>query len=367
MTDSERTTPPTPEPYRGVTPPGPTPPGPTAAGPTVAAPTVAAGPPRSPVTADPPLLGAWLLVLPGVAAGLVGLLPWLATGMRLPLQNLWAFETMPETMPIALLPFSQYALTSIVGLIVTGSAVAGLVARTLRRRMPRRGFAGLLVGVLAVQVVALAQTAVTVQAGLQHRLESTVYVVALIALTLFSIAVGALVLWLIARAPRAGALIGLAFGSIAVGFWASTLLHPFLGVVSGEVSWLLGALRWLPAVLIGAAISWCGVGTIGRVVAAIASLVVLWLAPALATAVSSAAGTRVLATRPAEMLDYGLGVFAAASTLPELVLPPIAVAIVVAGIGLGVRAVVARGVAVPSAADEGEGGAPGGDGAGPTS
>jgi len=290
------------------------------------------------VTSAPSLLSVWLFVLLGVAAAVVGLLPWLATGMRLSLQNLWAFETMPEAMPLALLPFSQYALTSIVGLIVTGSAIAGLLARALRRRMPRRGFAGLLVGVLGVQLIAVAQTALVVQSGLQRRFESTVYLLALIALALFSIAVGVLLLWLIARAPRAGALIGFAFGAIAVGFWASTLLAPFLGVGTVDVGWLLDWLRWVPAVLIGAAIAWCGVGTVGRVVAAIASLVVLWLAPALATAVSSAVGTRVLATRPAEMLDYGVGVFSAASTIPELVLPPIIVAIVVAGLGLALHA-----------------------------
>lgn len=293
-------------------------------------------------------LAAWLCVLLGVAAAVVGLLPWLVTGMRLPLQNLWAFETAPERMPIVLLPFSQYALTTIVGVIVTGSAVAGVVARALRRRMPRRGFAGMFVGTLAVQAVALVQTAVTVQRGLQGRAESAVYLAGLVALTVFSILVGALVLWLIARAPRAGALIGLAFGSIAVGFWASALLRPVLGSGTVEAIWLSSALRWLPAVLVGAAIAWCGVSTVGRAIAAIAALLLLWLAPALATAVTSAVGSRVLAAYPAEMLDYGLGVFAMASTIPELVLPPLVVAIVVAGIGLVARAVLPR---------------PGGDGA----
>jgi hypothetical protein len=64
-----------------------------------------------------------------VVAALVGLLPWLITGIRRPLQNLRATSTSPESMPVALLPFSQYALTLIVGLIVTGSAIAGVVAR----------------------------------------------------------------------------------------------------------------------------------------------------------------------------------------------------------------------------------------------
>lgn len=290
-------------------------------------------------TSSSPALPAWACVLLGVGAAVAGLLPWLAGGIRLPLQNLWATETMPDDLPLVLLPFSQYALTSIVGLIVTGSAIGGLLARALRPRLPRRGFAGLFVGVLAVQVVAVAQTAFTVQLGLQHRVESTIYLAGLTALAVFSIAVGALVLWLVARAPRAGALIGLAFGSIAVGFWATTALQSVLTFGGPGVWWVSTVLHLLPAALIGAAIAWCGVATVGRVVAAIASLVVLWLAPPFATAVSSAIGTRVMAGYPAEMLDYGAQVFVMAATLPEVVLPPVVVAIVVAGLGLALVAV----------------------------
>ena len=37
----------------------------------------------------------WAALLIGVGAALVGLLPWIITGMRLPLQNLWASSTLP--------------------------------------------------------------------------------------------------------------------------------------------------------------------------------------------------------------------------------------------------------------------------------
>lgn len=47
---------------------------------------------------------AWLLV--GALVAVVGLLPWIVTGMRLPLQNRWAAETLPGDMPVALLPFN---------------------------------------------------------------------------------------------------------------------------------------------------------------------------------------------------------------------------------------------------------------------
>ncbi|MGI9823629.1 hypothetical protein [Agromyces sp. Marseille-Q5079] len=304
------------------------------------APASASAPVPAPASAAP--IAIWLCVLLGAGAALVGLLPWLVTGMRLPLQNLWAFETMPEDMPIALLPFSQYAVTSIVGLLVTGAVVGGILARGLRRRMPRRGFAALVVTLLAVQAIAVGQSAVTVGDGLQHRAESTLYLSALVALAVLSMLVGLLLLWLVARAPRAGALIGLAFGAIAAGFWLGFLVHPIGSIVTYDSVWVSTALRFAPAVLIGAAIAWCGLDTVGRIVAAIASLIVLWIAPALATAVSSAVGMRVLASRLGEMLDYGLGVFALASTMPELVLPPLLVAVVVAAVGLAGRAVRTR-------------------------
>src|SRR5690606_40914719 len=59
--------------------------------------------PRQGVTVSP--LGRYAI---GVAAAVVGLLPWLLTGMRLPLQNLWSHPTSPEDMQHAQLVFNQY-------------------------------------------------------------------------------------------------------------------------------------------------------------------------------------------------------------------------------------------------------------------
>jgi len=73
----------------------------------------------------------------GIAAAALGLLPWLVTGLTLPLQNLWNVDTLPADMPRTLLPFSQYAVTLIVGLIVVGSAIAGGIARARGERPSR--------------------------------------------------------------------------------------------------------------------------------------------------------------------------------------------------------------------------------------
>ncbi len=283
--------------------------------------------------ANPPArtLPRWACLLVGVGAALVGLLPWVVTGLRLPVQNLWATDTPPDELPRVLLPFSQYAITLIIGVLVTGAALGGLVARASRRPLPRRGALAVALGVLAVQVVALVQTAETVSAGLREGRESTVYLEALVGVAILSVVVGMVALVLVARAPRGGAVVGLCVGALAFGPWLSgTTVASGPGSPLRTAFGLLGALGWLPAVLVGVAIGWGGVRTVGRVLAAGLGLVLLWLVPALTTAITSSAGSRVLAHDQREMARYAAEVFVAASTTPAIVLPPLLVAAVVA-------------------------------------
>lgn len=273
---------------------------------------------------------AWAGLLVGVVAAFVGLLPWAVTGLRLPIQNLWATET-SDQLPRVLLPFSQYAITLIIGVLVTGSAAGGLGARAAGRRLPRHGVAAILAGVLAVQVVALVQTSVTVRAGLREGRESSIYLAALVGVATLSALVGALALELVARAPRGGAVVGLSIGALALGPWLSGLVVP-LGTVSPPPTavGLLAALGWVPALLVGAAIGWGGVRTVGRALAAVCGLGLLWLVRGLTTAIASSAGSRVLAHDQREMARYAAEVFLAASTTPALVLPPLVVALLAA-------------------------------------
>ncbi len=246
----------------------------------------------------------------GMLSAIVGLLPWLVTGMRLPIQNLWASSTLPEDMPIALLPFSQYTITLIVAVVVTGSALAGGLARVTRAQHPRFALAAIVVGVLLVQVVAIVQTAVTIATGLREGPAAKVYLFALTAGTLAASLIGLLILVLIARAPAAGAVVAVSLAAVTFSGWLGALIaQPFDFEVSETARALLSATRWVPAVIVGLAVAWCGLATIGRVAGAIASFLALWIGPTLFTAVSAAVGTRVLAAYPAEMLDYGVQVF----------------------------------------------------------
>ncbi|TFB68110.1 hypothetical protein E3O06_16510 [Cryobacterium glaciale] len=274
----------------------------------------------------------------GMLSAIVGLLPWLVTGMRLPLQNLWAVNTLPEDMPIVLLPFSQYTITLIVAVIVTGSALAGGLARVTRAQHPRFTLAAIVVGVLTVQVVAIVQTAVTTAVGLTESPAAKVYLFVLTAGTLAASLIGLLILALIARAPVAGAMVAVSLAAVASSAWLNGFIaHPLSFEVSETARALLNATRWVPAVIVGLAVAWGGLATIGRVAGAVVSFLALWIGPTLFTAVSAAAGTRVLAAYPAEMLDYGAQVFVSALGVKggsaSLLIP----AVIVMVLGLAVR------------------------------
>jgi len=161
-----------------------------------------------------------------------------------------------------------------------------------------------------------------------------VYAAAVIAVMVVSLLMSVLVLLLTARAPVPGAAIALSLAALTVPGWIGLPLQSYLSLANDPVtSAVLLLLRWLPAVLVGAVIAWCGFRTAGRVAAVVVSLAALWIGPAFFTAVSSAAGTRVLAPYPAEMADYGIGVFAMALTAVELVVPPLIVAACIGAVG----------------------------------
>ncbi|KQO84089.1 hypothetical protein ASF17_00565 [Frigoribacterium sp. Leaf263] len=280
----------------------------------------------------------------GVAAVLVGLAPWLLTGARLPLQNLWAAPVVeadgvtaaPESMPVSLLPFSQYALTLQASLLITGSAVAGLVARAAGARRSRGAVIAVLAGTVGAQSVALVQSSVTVTGGLADRVESVVYLGAVVGAAVAGIAFGVVVLLLIARARRGAAVVGLAVGAIALAQWGYALVYPPFSLVTENVAVADSVLRWLPAVLVAAAIVWTGVSTIGRAIGATVALLGLWIGPAAITAISSVAGSRVYASYPFEMVEIAGSIFTSALASPAT-WRAVVVAAVLAGIGLAVR------------------------------
>lgn len=280
----------------------------------------------------------------GVVAVIVGLAPWLLTGARLPLQNLWAASVVeadgvtaaPESMPVSLLPFSQYALTLQASLLITGSAVAGLTARAIGARQRRGAVIAVVAGTVGAQAVALVQSSVTVTGGLADSVESVVYLGAVVGAAVAGIALGLVVLLLIARARRGAAVVGLAVGALALVQWGYALVYPPFSLVTETVAVADAVLRWLPAVLVAAAIVWAGVSTIGRAIGATVALLALWIGPAAITAISNVAGSRVYASYPFEMVEIAGSIFTSALASPAT-WRAVLVAAVLAGIGLALR------------------------------
>lgn len=277
----------------------------------------------------------------GAGAAVAGLLPWIITGMRLPLQNLWATPTTdPSDMPIALLPFSQYAVTTIAALLLVGGVVAGIAVRVLRARgsVRRSGSLAALAGLVGVQVVAVVETAVVTGAGM--RMDGTpgtgadvsaaqLYVVALTVGSLVCIGAAAVLAALVARAAPGGALVALALGAVALGSWANTFVVPPVSSPGDAAGVVLAVLRWLPAVAVGAAVAWTGLRTVGQGIAALIALGLLWTGTAAITAVSYALGSRVYLPYPLEMVSAGATVFVMAMGPAGATLVPLLVAAVI--------------------------------------
>jgi len=283
----------------------------------------------------------------GAAPAVLGLLPWLVTGMRLPLQDLWAAPTLPGDVPVALLPLSQCSTSLVPSLLVVGYGVAGVVVRTVRTRLPRGAVLAAAAGALAVDVVAGVQALTTVAAGLSERTASDVHLAALVAVVVAGVVAGLVVLRLVTASARAAAAVGSTLVALVTGTWVGELLAP-LAAVAGPSSALV-AERWVPALLVGAAIAWGGLGTVGRTAASVLGLLLLWLVPAAATAVTSAAGSRVLLRYPSEMAASAVAVLRAALLDPALVLPPLLLALVVAVAGTALQRLLRRRVVVRGA------------------
>ena len=213
---------------------------------------------------------------------------------------------------------------------MVGGAAAGIAARALAGRRPRFGTSALVLGVLAVQVLAAVQSSVVTVRSLEESSRTQVYAAAIGAVIVLSLAMSQLVLLLIARAPAPGATIALSLAAIVSASWVGAAFRDLMLLGPNELVQVISLiLRWMPAVLVGCAIAWCGFRTAGRVAAVIVSLAALWIGPAFFTAVSSAAGTRVLAPYPTEMAEYALHVFVMALTMPELAVSPLVVALII--------------------------------------
>jgi len=302
--------------------------------------------------------GALLALAVGVAAAVLGLLPWIVAGSRVLPQDLWAEDVASAAdMPIALLPFDPYTASLLAAVIVVGGGIAGTAARLLRSRLPRAGAWLVLAGLVLVQVVALVQTATVTADGLgvddpqpagvdrtgAGISEAQVYLVAFVAGTIAAMLVAAVVALLLALAPAGVAVVAVALPAVLLGGWVLGAVPPVAGFVRPPGPALLVVARWIPPVVLGLAVAATGLRGAGRIVGAVLAAVLLWLGQAAVTGVTSALGSRALLRYPLELADYASAVFVAALGPPARVLPELAALALVGILGaLVVRAVRRR-------------------------
>jgi hypothetical protein len=282
--------------------------------------------------------GLWLLF--GIVCGGIGLLPWLLTGMSLPVKNVWVSDAGASEVSPVLLPLSQTAAVRAVALIVVGSAVAGILARALHRHWSAGGFWALVGGVVLVQLGAAAQSVVVVVPQLGDGTASVAYIAVMLLVVLLAVLTGVAVLTLIARAPRAGALLGIALVASPFALWIAGFTSFYVPGDLGAI--VTEALLWVPAAVVGVAIVWCGVNTFGRVLAAIVALALLWIGSPLITAMGGALGSRMLVRSFAGTIQHLIDVVSSALLQVHPAMLPLGVAIVIAIVGSVLRALIGR-------------------------
>lgn len=251
----------------------------------------------------------WLYFPVGFGAVVLGLLPWIVTGMRLPLQNLWAFETLPGDMPRVLLPFSQYQLPLILSMLIFGMGLAGMAVRAAPPARRRRAAVLSATGAIGASGLAAIQTGAVVRSGLRDVVQSRIYFFAVVAVIVIAVIVGLLALFLLALTRPPAASIGAALAALSMASWVGALVVTLGTRMDSQIlHGLLTAARWLPALLVGAAMAWCGIGKTGQAAAWVVNLLLLWVVPAALGALAYAAGSRYLAGDMREMASAGIGV-----------------------------------------------------------
>lgn len=283
---------------------------------------------------------AWLLA--GMAAAVLGLLPWLTTGARLPLQNLWATHTLPAQMPIALLPLNQYYLLAIVALLLAPVLPLGLLLRHRSNGATIAAAAGL----STIQLAAAVQATVAVASGLDESRLGTVYLMVLVALQAVSLLLAQACLWAIRTPSPVVAALGIGLVALLVPSWITAWwLEAPLGAPT--------ALRWIvrlgPAILVGLALGWCGISSAARLLVWLTDLVLLWVVPALTIALTTVASSRAILRTvteiPEAVQDYLRSALGPAGGGPERLLLAVAIALAI----MAVRRLVRPRTAIQSA------------------
>lgn len=214
---------------------------------------------------------------------LLGLLPWLVHGGRLPVSGAWPAYEVGAT-PWVALPFSEYQIANLLAL----TALAGALAVALPHgvlRGPSRPPLWPVVGVaLGLQLLALLQASSVVGRGLAGSEAADLLVLVLtLAAGLGGLVGTGLGLLLVRGRPVVRALSGAVLAWL-VPSWLSMLLTYGASAPSPLQVTTVGLVPFVAAVLHGLALARLGLGGVGRALTWLVSLGIAVLLPALMTA-----------------------------------------------------------------------------------
>lgn len=266
----------------------------------------------------------------------VGALPFLLTGLRLPPQNLWHTSQPPETMPLVALPFNQYFIAFLVAITVIGGVAAALtgMASPSDERGPavRAALGG---GALAA-VVSLSQTGIVVWSGLERSGRATVYFGAIVAVIVLGSVLGLVVGHAVVRGRPGTRAVAIAFVSVLLNWWLGMILLVQRSIGSELWQAVDNAIPWVTAVVAGIGLAFCPPRSRRAAGAWVMALVVLWVGPALIAALGYVAGSRAMLahTPPREWLEAGWDVFRAALVPGNRAIWPFVLTILLGLLGL---------------------------------
>ncbi|MBO0981211.1 hypothetical protein [Microbacterium sp. SD291] len=290
-----------------------------------------------PTTPRPSLLSFAI----GALGGIAGLLPWLVGGGRLPLQNLWATQTMPRDMPFSPLPISQYFVALLFSLVLLGGVFAGLAVHVAGQRRPLVAWQAAL-GVAAVHMIAVVLSFGVLAAGLGFGSgvdpRAILYLAGMLGGTIAAVLMAQVGFWMTSRRSVGVVSLGVALAAVPFGNWVGRWFAAFTGDAFVP-PFVYSLERWLPAVVVGAALIWCGVRPVWRLVVWVVALLALWVTPALFTAIQAGLGMRVLQGDVAEMAAVSVQLFPL--VLAEVWMP-VVVGFAIAVVGTTVRMLVAK-------------------------
>ncbi|WIB65089.1 hypothetical protein [Curtobacterium sp. MCBD17_040] len=302
----------------------------------------------------------------GAGSAAVGLLPWIITGMRLPLQNLWASDvTSPHQMPIALLPFSQYDVALMASMLVGGGALAGVLFRAVRVPRTIGTVLAALIGVFALDLVAVVESAVVTGVGLRRPTgyvatfvtPEQVYLFGLVVIALSATVVALVACSLVVAVPAPGPVIGIALAAATLTDWADALV---VRPTTAPPTWsadLLSVSHLLPGLAVGVAVGSFWQRPFGRqIVGAVVAFGLAWIGPTSIAALTGALGSRALLTVPSEFADFAVLLFTTEARSWQ-VWGGVLIGVVVAVALIVVRSVRARATATtrPPGAASGDG------------